>query len=375
MLNHLAAQILRAPPFLPRLVPSCLLIAVSALYPALAVAHDQALSGIRVIYRPDDVLVSVSTHLSQLARAEHRELTDAKNNELEHALRKRLHLRFNGKDFVPGDAHLIADKRNDQLIWQVILDKSASNCEVLSRLYPDARDSITVVSFVRDGVTVKDELLTQEHPALVSDSVPGTVAWRYLQNGFHHILSGPDHIIFLLGLLLLGGPIFSLLRTITAFTIAHSLTLALAATGTFIPPGKIIEPLIALSIVAIAIENLRALRTFRRKFSETGACLIHPERDLRPITAFAFGLIHGFGFAGALLEVGLPAESLWVALACFNVGVECGQASIVVFIAPLIAFARARHPRFYFQLARVLSILIAMIGMIWFVARIFGSAI
>jgi hypothetical protein len=366
-LNSVAAS------FMIREVNVCFLVAMLPFLLCLApaVAHDQSLSGMRIISRPENVLISVSTHLSQLSKAEHHAFNRSDSQDLDQALRKRVHLRVNGKDFVPGEAHLIADWANDQLIWQVFADKTASDFEVLSRLYPEARDSMMVVSFVREGVSCREEMLTREHPSLCRASAPGLGAWRYLKNGFGHIMSGPDHILFVFALLLLGGSIVLMLRIITAFTIAHSLTLALAATGTFVPPGRIIEPLIALSIVAVAIENLRLLSALVKERKSTNYLDRHV-RDLRPMTAFVFGLIHGFGFAGALLEVGLPTEALWIALACFNLGVECGQAFLVVFITPLISLIRAKHPLFYIQLARSLSILVGLIGLGWFVARTVG---
>jgi hypothetical protein len=341
-------------------------------------AHDIALSAIRIIYRPDDVLVSVSIHLSELAKSENADLSRMTDAGLDLAIRKRVHLRFDGKDSAFGKAFVIRDSASDHLTWQVVADRSAnksnaaksfdesSECEVLSRLCPEQQNSSTIVSIIRDGQAVHEELLDRQHPAFLKPIEPQLVAWRYLQAGFDHIVSGPDHIVFLVGLLLPGGSILSLFRTVTAFTIAHSLTLSLAATGSFVPSSRLVEPLIALSIVAIAVENLRALHLGDASESKIKS---HAPRDWRPLAAFAFGLVHGFGFAGALLEVGLPVQSLWIALASFNLGVEFGQASIVVCLAPIILFARRKNSRIYLKFARVFSVLIALIGAVWFAAR------
>jgi len=332
-------------------------------------AHDIAISGIKIIYRPDDVLVCVSTHLSQLSKAEKLDLNRATPADIDFALRKRVHLRFNGVDFVPGKAFVMKDLVNDQLSWQASVEKSSTGYEVLSRLYPEDSNSSTIVSCVRDGQSVQEDLLSGEHPSLLKNSSSHLIMWRYLQEGFKHILSGADHILFLLGLLLLGGSILSLLRTITAFTLAHSLTLTAAVTGIIVPSTRIIEPLIALSIVAIGLDNLRVLRTWAKSSGDSSD---YVKRDWRPLTAFIFGLAHGFGFAGGLIEIGLPKEALWIALISFNLGVEFGQAFIVACLAPLIAFAKNKMLRFYLPFAQAVSILIAATGAIWFATRLVG---
>ena len=140
---------------------------------------------------------------------------------------------------------------------------------------------------------------------------------RFLAAGFHHILIGPDHLLFLVGLLLLGGTFRRLLVVVTAFTLAHSLTLSLAALNIVTPPARIIEPAIALSIVYVGIDNL----------------LVREGRDVRAWIAFAFGFIHGFGFANVLREMELPARALGWSLLSFNVGVEIGQIVVVVVVA------------------------------------------
>ena len=329
-------------------------------------AHDIALSAIRIIYRPNDILVSVSIHLSQLAKAEKLDLSQMTDAGLDLAVRKRVHIRFDGKDSTFGKAFINRDSVSDHLTWQVVAKKS-SECEVLSRLCPEQQNSSTVISIIRDGQTVQEELLDRQHPSLLKHQEPQLVAWRYLQEGFDHILSGPDHIVFLVGLLLPGGSILTLLQTITAFTVAHSLTVSLAATGIFVPSSRLVEPLIALSIVAIAVENLRVLRSLDASDSKNESQAL---RDWRPLAAFAFGLVHGFGFAGALLEVGLPGQALWIALASFNVGVEFGQASIVCCLAPIILYARKKDSKLYLKVARVVSVLIGLIGAVWFCARL-----
>jgi hydrogenase/urease accessory protein HupE len=171
--------------------------------------------------------------------------------------------------------------------------------------------------------------------------------------GVEHILTGYDHLLFLAALLLRGGRVASLLTIITAFTIAHSITLALAVLGVIAVPGQLVEPAIALSIVWVAVENLAL----------TGA----PSR--RWLMSFAFGLVHGLGFASVLEPLSLPPARLAWALLEFNLGVEAGQALVVVLLLPGLVWMRGKtwEPR----AVRTASLAVAAVGLAWFVERVF----
>jgi hydrogenase/urease accessory protein HupE len=190
---------------------------------------------------------------------------------------------------------------------------------------------------------------------------PGTtqgtfaVVRRFVPAGVHHILIGPDHLLFLVGLLLLGGSIRRLAVIVTAFTIAHSITLSLAAMNIVTPPARIIEPAIALSIVYVGADNL----------------LIRGGRDVRPWIAFAFGFIHGFGFANVLREMDLPARALGWSLFSFNVGVEIGQLLVVAAVASALAALRSRSEAASRQLAVAGSVVVMAAGAFWFIQRVF----
>ena len=145
-----------------------------------------------------------------------------------------------------------------------------------------------------------------------------------------------------------------LLGIVSAFTIGHSITLSLAALGLVTPPARLVEPAIALSIVYVGADNL----------------LAGGGRDVRPWIALFFGLVHGFGFASVLREIGLPPRALGISLFAFNVGVEIGQAIIVVIVASALTFVRARNPRLARQLAIAGSIVVIVAGAYWFVRRI-----
>ena len=180
----------------------------------------------------------------------------------------------------------------------------------------------------------------------------------FVPAGIHHILIGPDHILFLVGLLLLGGGWKALLKIVTAFTIGHSITLSLAALNVVTPPPTVIEPAIALSIVFVGADNL----------------VRGGGRDVRALIALTFGLVHGFGFANVLREFGLPREALGWSLFSFNVGVEIGQLFIVLMVATALALVRRRSETVGMRLAFAGSLVVVAAGTYWFVQRVFFPA-
>ncbi|MBR1235632.1 HupE/UreJ family protein [Bradyrhizobium sp. AUGA SZCCT0182] len=181
------------------------------------------------------------------------------------------------------------------------------------------------------GGAIQTERLSPTKTAFIIQAVPGAweIAATYLHLGVEHILFGFDHLLFVLALVILVRGWGRVAITVTAFTIAHSITLAAAALGFVNVPGPPLEATIALSIMLVAVEILNARRG---KPSLTAR--------LPWLVAFSFGLLHGFGFAGALAEVGLPQHSIAVALLFFNVGVEIGQLIFVAAVLSLIALLR-----------------------------------
>ena len=188
-------------------------------------------------------------------------------------------------------------------------------------------------------------------PAAASESHASS-AWSFFKMGIEHILTGYDHLVFLFGLVLLRARVKELVAVVTAFTIAHSITLAIATLGVFTPSPKFVEPAIALSIAYVGIENF-----FVKDASK------------RWRITFPFGLIHGFGFAGALAEINLPRAQVPVALVTFNLGVEAGQLFAMSLVVPMVMLIRQKD-WFEPKGVRVLSGAVALAGGIWFVMRI-----
>jgi hypothetical protein len=194
--------------------------------------------------------------------------------------------------------------------------------------------------------------------------------WQFLAEGVRHILTGYDHVLFLLCLLLpsvlrrtpagwqpverLAQAVWPVAGIVTAFTVAHSITLALAALKLVSLSPAFIEPAIAVTIILAALDNVLPIFPVRRV-----------------VVAFFFGLIHGFGFASVLRDFGLPRQALGVSLFAFNAGVEVGQACIVGVVAPLLALVRAQSPRLAPRVAAVGSLVVTLAGGYWFIERAF----
>jgi hypothetical protein len=176
----------------------------------------------------------------------------------------------------------------------------------------------------------------------------------YVVLGFEHIIpEGLDHILFVLGLFLLSTKMGPLLWQVSAFTLAHTVTLACATYGVIQLAPSIVEPLIALSIAYVAIENVCTSK-------------LHA---WRPIVVFVFGLLHGLGFSGVLQELGLPPGRVATALVSFNVGVELGQLAVIALAFLVVGWFRHR-PWFRRRIVIPLSLAIAAVGLYWSLERV-----
>jgi hypothetical protein len=220
--------------------------------------------------------------------------------------------------------------------------------------------------------------------------------------GVEHIVTGADHLAFVLALLLLGGTVGETVKLVTGFTMAHSVTLVLATLGWVRPEQAPVEALIGLSVALVAAENVwlaGGARSLALPLGIAGLLLAlaalapgsvpplalvglavfaachmvrlgrasHP-LSLRWTAAFAFGLLHGFGFASVLVDAALPAAALARVLVGFNLGVELGQVAVVLLVVPLLAYAGRWRP----ALVEVGSAAVAGLGVFWFVSRAYG---
>ncbi|HNP20698.1 MAG TPA: HupE/UreJ family protein [Panacibacter sp.] len=182
------------------------------------------------------------------------------------------------------------------------------------------------------------------------------VVWFYMKMGILHIIpNGFDHILFVVSLCLLSNKIKVILWQATAFTMAHSVTLALSMKGIIAAPPPVIEPIISISIVFVAIENM----------------LLSELKPWRVIIVFFFGLVHGMGFASALNEVGLPRNNFYTSILSFNAGVELGQIAIILLVFFLLINPLGKKVFFRKQVVYPLSACIAVIAGYWTIERLF----
>lgn len=205
-------------------------------------------------------------------------------------------------------------------------------------------------------------LLTAAQPLLahtINYSLQGAPAQNvvgfYVKLGIEHIVPhGLDHILFVVGLCLLNTSFKSILWQATAFTVAHSITLVLSMQGAVAVPAEIVEPIIALSILFIAVENI----------------LLSRLRPWRIGVVFLFGLIHGLGFAGALNEVGLPPDRFFLSLLSFNLGVELGQIIVIALVFAAVIFPFGKTPLYRKAFVYPLSAVIALVALWWTIERL-----
>jgi len=276
----------------------------------------------------------------------------------------RLRLQAEGHELQPEwlQSETIEDRQSVRFHLRYPTAAAPGMISLFALMFPYDTNHQTFVN-VYEGDTLTSQLILDRNHTQTeyfAGTRQGTLAVirKFIPAGIHHILIGPDHLLFLVGLLLLGGSIRRLTMVVTSFTIAHSITLSLAALNIFTPPARIIEPAIALSIVYVGADNL----------------LAQGGRDVRAWIAFAFGFIHGFGFANVLREMELPGRALGWSLFSFNFGVEIGQLLVVVTVASAFAVLRARSEWARRRLVYAGSILVIIAGAFWFIQRVFFPA-
>ncbi len=265
-----------------------------------------------------------------------------------------------------GAIDVVPDRQSLRLAFTVS-DARPGHVALKAYIFPYDPIHQTFINVYEDSALKLQLILDATHQTAdyYSGSSQGlwAVVKTFVLSGIEHILIGPDHILFLVGLLLLGGSLSRLALIVTSFTIGHSITLSLAALDILSPSARLIEPLIALTIVVVGADNLLVLRA-RQKASAS-------ETDIRAWLAVAFGLIHGFGFAYVLKEFGLPQAALSWSLFAFNLGVEVGQLLIVAVAAGTLEVVRRRSESAARSIAIAGSIAVILAGTYWFIERVF----
>jgi len=346
-------------------IPAVLFLLVPA-----AGAHPQPFSYLDIQFRPASLDVALTVHIYDLAHdlqiTPMERLLDATFLRQQYAairilLTPRLQLTANGRALGPEwvNSEVLEQQQSVRFHLRYEAESAPGVLRVSTVMFPYDPQHQTFMNIYETDPTPAQFIVDAAHPGI--EYFAGTrqgvlaVIRKFVRAGIHHILIGPDHLLFLVGLLLLGGSTRRLAVVVTSFTIAHSVTLSLAALNILIPPARLIEPAIALSIVYVGADNL----------------LAQGGRDMRAWIAFAFGFIHGFGFANVLREMDLPRRALGWSLFSFNVGVEIGQLVVVVAVASLFSVLRSRSKRAERLLVFAGSVVVMVAGAFWFVERVF----
>ncbi|MFN2432605.1 MAG: HupE/UreJ family protein [Gemmatimonadota bacterium] len=339
--------------------------------PAPVRAHDPGLSAADVRLGPEgiyahlvfavpDVSLLVELDTDRDGRITPAELETARPRLVALA-RQAIDLRAGGRSLSPAaDVVVLLDTSNGLhlgLRFPSTRGAVTLRPRLLSRLPRGHRQYLSVRD--AEGRLVQERILQSGSAEVVLDpastprSGPFDTFRRFVSLGVEHIVRGYDHLLFLFGLLLVGTGFRGAVEIITSFTVAHSLALALATFDVVRVPGSVVEPLIAASIVYVGVENL-----------------VRRGTDHRWVLTFAFGLIHGLGFASVLRELGIggSAKEVAVPLLAFNVGVELGQLAIAAVVLPLL-WRLGREPSFARRWAPALSAFVALAGGAWLVQR------
>lgn len=359
---------------MPRLLPVLAVLLLVVVPAGPAAAHPAPFSYLDLRLAPTGLTGTLTVH--DLDAAYELRLNDADalldptvarrhETALAALLTARLRLLLDGRpvDVTLSDVTPVPDRQGLRFALTAAAGAAPGRVRVETTLFPYDPNHQTFVNVYEGDALRHQAILDASHPGMDyyagSWQGVGAVLGTFIPAGVQHILVGPDHILFLIGLLLVGGSAGRLGLIVTAFTIGHSVTLSLAALDLYAPPAFIVEPLIALSIVLVGVDNL----------------LVGGEatagRDLRPWMAGLFGLVHGFGFASVLREFGLPREALGWSLFGFNVGVELGQLAIVVPCAMALATLRRFSALAAARVAMIGSVVVVLAGAWWFVQRVF----
>ena len=338
-------------------------LAMSWVFPAAVCAHDMSQSESKLEVRGRQVRVAFRLNLLELAYVDANGNGFISYDELDSSIDRiyqeiKLHYILRGPE-LPVQITLerygvIEDHILDAaMVYQFAHD--VTDLSVTSTLDQITRPSHQHLTSVNLNGAVHEAVLNATTPVAVftRDNSPALKTfWSFLRLGVMHIFTGYDHLAFLIGLLIVTRNIGSLVKIITSFTLAHSITLALATFDIIVLPSRLTECVIALSIVYVALENLLGFRAIERY----------------RIT-FLFGLAHGFGFSNVLRDMELSRVHLGLSLFSFNLGVEIGQLAFVIVLFPLVLYVVSVRWRRQFQ--TVVSLLVLCLAVYWFIQRAF----
>jgi hypothetical protein len=330
---------------------------------AVVRAHDPGLSSLDVSISGSTVSAALSISAADVAAlSPGGESVDAAT-ALRELARDAVRLSIDGRTLVLDGQEIETGKDGARIRFAYAAEDSSSRARRLTvtsdipRRMARGHRELLVIDV--DGRPTAEKVLDAEADSMAVDLLAASSpaarnAWSFLTLGVEHILSGYDHLVFLAGLILAAVTVRELLIALTAFTAAHSLSLALVVAGGVHAPPSIVEPLIAASIAWVGVENLIGRRGGSRWW-----------------VVFGFGLVHGFGFAGALAELGVgsSARDVAVALLAFNGGVEVGQIAAAVAMLPAVWAIRSR-PSWQARLLPVCSMTIVIAGAYWLVERV-----
>lgn len=363
-----------------------------------AQAHQTAMSTLNVEIRPDAREVDMLLAVSAIDLASFMKLTKQSEGVIEPALRAQLEPQFaaylspklraqnNGENCpASSEGFVQPDKPMAALFYRKTLTCDAPLGEVTlsNRVLLEEREGYTHYGRIQLGEDIHTTVFNPENPNYTVEVLADTQAMAeqsvfevvsdFMWLGVLHIVLGPDHVLFVLCLLLAAGSFRRLIKVVTCFTLAHSITLVISALDIFSIAPNIVEPLIALSIIWVAVEifmaEQRSLGAGEDSAKATGFSDAFVAGKHLFLLTFAFGLLHGFGFSYVLRdEVSLPTGALVPALFSFNLGVELGQIAVVCVAFPLILWMRKQ--RWGGRGVQALSAAVLAVALFWFVTRI-----
>ncbi|MFN3266028.1 MAG: HupE/UreJ family protein [Deinococcales bacterium] len=329
----------------------CLVLCAS-----LGLAHKNSFGRIRLEVQTGSLRALVEIPLSDLELIDPTFRSNPDPQRIGQNMLSRMILRADSK---PLEAKLqSAQFGKDSLLLRLeFAATNSQNLELEAQLIPTDRQYKTLLDiYVQDKLykqLVFDAQTPKHNLQLEVQQNPWQVVSVFVMQGLYHIFIGLDHILFVVSLLLAGGTVWQICKIITAFTCAHAVTLSLATLEIVRLPDRPVEAAIAASIVFVAVQSLRPR-----------------ERDFRILFAFIFGLIHGFGFASVLSELGLPQKALLWSLSAFHLGVELGQVCIVLLVFPLLLWLKRQSGLLRYAIPFG-TVAVALVGTFWFFQRVF----